>query len=227
MSAIILIRPGCTDYDDQKRIQGTLDLPLNERGEEQVQELVEQLHDLPLEAIYTSNAEPAKSTAEAIGDSLSVPVKSHEGLGNLNQGLWQGLCDDEIRRKFPKVYKQWHESPETVCPPEGEMVSAALERVARVLQKPLKRYKLFAVVASEPLATLITCLVGNRRVEVPEPADDTGGSQTIQILDAPEMLSGDRKSAAGSSGDPDARRSQPVHAASGQPHSTQNGDQSG
>ena len=107
MSEIVLIRPGCTDFDEQKRIQGTLDLPLNSRGQEQVQQIVEQLHDIPLEAIYTSESDPAKSTAEAIGDSLAVPVKINEGLTNLNQGLWQGLQIDEVRRKFPKAFKQW------------------------------------------------------------------------------------------------------------------------
>ena len=30
---------------------------------------------------------------------------------------------EEIRRKFPKVYKQWHESPEKICPPEGETLT--------------------------------------------------------------------------------------------------------
>jgi len=182
MSEIVLIRPGCTDFDEQKRIQGTLDLPLNPHGQEQVQQLVEQLHDIPLEAIYTSNSQPAKSTAEAIGDSLSIPVKSKDGLCNLNQGLWQGLQIDEVKRKYPKVYKQWQESPETICPPEGETITEALSRVEKVLQKPLKRHELFGIVASEPLATLIVCLIENRKAEVPDSFCRSDQSRSIEIL---------------------------------------------
>ena len=32
MIRVILIRPGTTDYDEQRRIKGTLDIPLNEFG---------------------------------------------------------------------------------------------------------------------------------------------------------------------------------------------------
>ncbi len=159
MPDVVLIRPGCTDYDEQQRIQGSLDLPLNSRGLQQVDTLVEQLEGSSLEMIYSAPSEPARSTAESIGESLDVPVKDKEGLRNLDQGLWQGLKIADIRRKFPKVLKQWHESPETICPPEGEPICEALDRVREVLEKPLKRKSSFAVVVSEPLASLIGFVV--------------------------------------------------------------------
>ena len=37
MVQIVLIRPGSTDYDEQGRIQGTLDIPLNDQGADEVQ----------------------------------------------------------------------------------------------------------------------------------------------------------------------------------------------
>jgi probable phosphoglycerate mutase len=40
MSTAILIRPGETDFDQQSRIQGGLDLPLSETGRQQVRELI-------------------------------------------------------------------------------------------------------------------------------------------------------------------------------------------
>ena len=186
MSEIVLIRPGCTDFDEQKRIQGTLDLPLNSRGQEQVQQIVEQLHDIPLEAIYTSESEPARSTAEAIGDSLDVPVKNNEGLANLNQGLWQGLQIDEVRRKYPKSFKQWQESPETICPPEGETISDALTRIKKTIKKPIKRHKVFGIVASEPLMSLISCLIENRETEFPVSCVPVDGPQSVEILHTPD-----------------------------------------
>lgn len=182
MSEIVLIRPGCTDFDEQKRIQGTLDLPLNSRGQEQVQQIVEQLHDIPLEVIYTSKTEPAKATAEAIGDSLSVPVKINEGLTNLNQGLWQGLQIDEVRRKYPKAFKQWKESPETICPPEGETISDAMTRIKKTIKKPMKRHKVFGIVASEPLMSLIASLIKNQETEIPVACACVDEPQSIEIL---------------------------------------------
>ncbi len=43
-------------------------------------------------------------------------------MQNLNLGLWQGMQVAEVRHKQPKVYRQWQEQPENVCPPDGEMI---------------------------------------------------------------------------------------------------------
>ena len=165
MSTLILIRPGLTDFDEQHRIQGTLDLPLNSRGEQQVQEMTAELRNIPLEVIYTSPCEPARSTAEMIGMQLGVNVKELDGLRNVHQGLWEGLNVDEIRRKHPKVFKQWQESPATVCAPEGEMLSEAWNRVKEALERPLKKKKDMAIVAPEPVASLVRCIVLGKTTE--------------------------------------------------------------
>ena len=49
------------------------------------------------------------------------------------------------------------------------MISQAVERVRKALQKPLKKRSAFAVVASEPLATLIGCIIRGGAPEVPSP----------------------------------------------------------
>tara|TARA_R110002095_G_scaffold205518_1_gene188930 strand:- start:7526 stop:8200 length:675 start_codon:yes stop_codon:yes gene_type:complete len=165
MPTVVLIRPGCTDFDRDERIQGTLDLPLNAEGEEQVKNLVAKIENSGIETIITSSSEPALSTAEHLGENLGVPVKEKAGLKNLNQGLWQGLEFEEVRRKYPKLLKQWTESPETVCPPEGELASEAVKRVKKTLQKYLKKKQNFAIVASEPLATIIANVIRNNESE--------------------------------------------------------------
>ncbi len=165
MSEVILVRPGCTDFDEQHRLQGTLDLPLNEKGEQELGEIAIQLQDHAIDVVFTAPCESARLTAKSIGGLLGIPVKEINELRNLNQGLWQGLQIEEVKRKYPKVYKQWIESPESVCPPEGEMVEEALERIRKVLSKPIKKQKSFAVVAPDPLASLVGCVV---RGESPE-----------------------------------------------------------
>jgi probable phosphoglycerate mutase len=182
MSGIILIRPGCTDFDEQHRIQGELDLPLNNRGRAQLCRLVERLRSFPIEQILAAPGEPALSTAETLGAEIGVPVKEVEGLRNLNQGLWQGLTIEEVRRKYPKVAKQWQESPETVCPPEGETVDEALERVQKVLRKARKRDGDVALVVCEPLATLISCVVQGSKLELPESITGSENNCKFEIL---------------------------------------------
>jgi len=160
-----VIRPGETDFDAQDRIQGALDLPMNTRGIAQVDKLVELLDEAELDWIYTSPSEPSFSTAEILGRELHLPVKVLDGLANANLGLWQGLERSEIRHKQPRVFRQWEETPESVCPPCGELPEEVLERVDRALRKPLRRGGSFAVIASDPVAQLVERLLsgGHRR----------------------------------------------------------------
>jgi broad specificity phosphatase PhoE len=157
MPQIILIRPGSTDFDHQGRIQGNLDVPLNEQGAAEVARVIEELRHLKLEAVYASNCQPALQTAKAIAEALGVKLRKLDRMHNLNQGLWQGMLIDEVRRKQPKVYRQWQDRPQFTCPPEGEMLDQADERVKAAISKLVKRHKTGAIglVVSEPLASLV------------------------------------------------------------------------
>jgi len=157
MPQIVLIRPGSTDYDQQGRIQGTLDVPLNRQGNDEVTRVINELRGWRIEAVYASPCEPAWETAQAIAATLEVKLKKLDRMQNLDHGLWQGMCVDEVRRKQPKVYRQWQERPESVCPPEGEMVAQAEDRVRLTINKLLKRHKngVIALVVPEPLASLV------------------------------------------------------------------------
>jgi broad specificity phosphatase PhoE len=170
MSQILLIRPGCTDFDEQHRIQGNLDLPLSVRGEQQVAGILQELAKFSIDHIFTSPCEPARSTATALGVARGLPVKEVETLHNVNHGLWQGLKVDEIRRKHPKVFKQWQESPEAICPPGGETLTEAVERVRKALEKPLKKKGNLAIVAADPLAAIIAVVIRGTPLDAVPPA---------------------------------------------------------
>ena len=190
MPEVVLIRSGCTDFNEQNRIQGSLEIPLNSQGEQQVRQMVEQLKNTPLEVIYADPNEPSFSTAEAVGEALGVRVKLSEDLRNLDQGLWEGLQVDDVRHKYPRAFKQWRESPETICPPEGELASEAIGRICKVLRKPLRKRSCFAVVASEPLATMIGWVVSDQKSELPDPIRCCSELPRVQFFHAGTELSG-------------------------------------
>ena len=58
MLQVVLIRPGCTDYDTQQRIQGSLDIPLNEQGANQVAQTAAALRDKGMETMYAPVSQP-------------------------------------------------------------------------------------------------------------------------------------------------------------------------
>ena len=169
MTEVAVIRPGCTDYDAQHRIAGRLDLPLNAAGEAQNAELVDALRGLHLSYLVHGAGGSVAETAAALGERLDLPVKVRDDLCNLDQGLWEGLTVEDVARRYPKLARRWHDDAESVCPPEGEAVGEAVDRVRRALARPLRKGKTFGIVAADPLATVIEAVVLGEEVEFDGP----------------------------------------------------------
>lgn len=166
MLKILLIRTGSTEYECQGRIQGTLDVPLSEGGHQQVAELVESLRDQPIEMLYYAPCRATQQSADILTDKLDIKAKKLDTLHNLDLGLWQGMLMDDVKTKQPKVYRQWQEHPETVCPPDGETLKEARERLQQSLTKMAKKHKegTVGILVPEPLASLLHCLLMHETV---------------------------------------------------------------
>ena len=161
MLQILLVRPGSTEFDEQGRIKGTLDVPLSDAGKGQVAELVAQLEGTPIDFLYVSPTRCAQETAKALAESRRLRFKTLSELENLDHGLWQGKRVDEVKTSQPKVFRQLQEHPETVCPPQGEPVGNAIERVREVLTKLLRKHRdvTLALVVPQPLASVVRSLL--------------------------------------------------------------------
>jgi broad specificity phosphatase PhoE len=157
MVRFVLIRPGSTDFDEQGRIQGTLDIPLSDRGAAEATRIATELKSQNLSALYSAPCQSASQTAAAIGQALGLKPKKLDKLQNLDHGLWQGMLIEEVKHKQPKVYRQWQDNPWIVCPPEGEMLSHAEDRIRTAIAKLLKKHRGTAVglVLPEPLASVV------------------------------------------------------------------------
>jgi probable phosphoglycerate mutase len=191
MAQIVLIRPGCTEFDEQQRIQGNLDLPLSTCGRQQVEQLLADLAHVEIDYLFSSPCEPARSTAEALGATRGLAVREVEDLHNVNLGLWQGLKVEDVRRKHPKVFKQWQDSPEAICPPEGETLAEAVDRVRKALEKPLKKKGNLAIVAADPLAAIVCMVVRGLTLEsIPAVCQGTCGSWEVLCENPSNRLSG-------------------------------------
>jgi broad specificity phosphatase PhoE len=85
-----------------------------------------------------------------------VKAKPLDKLKNLDQGLWQGMRVDEIKKNQPTVYRQWQDHPDSVCPPQGETLAAARGRIQTAIAKLVRKHKTgsIALVLPEPIASL-------------------------------------------------------------------------
>lgn len=157
MTRIIVLRSCSTDFDDEGRIKGTLDIPLNASGSQQAAQVAEDLVGRGIDCVYYSPYQAASQTADIVAEKVGRKAKPLRQLVNLDHGLWQGMLIEELKEKQKKVYRMWQEQPESVCPPEGETVTSALLRVKVAMDKLIRKHKnqTVVVVSPEPLTSLI------------------------------------------------------------------------
>ena len=154
---IVLVTPGATDFDDQGRIVGSLDVPLSEAGMLQARQAADELADVDLTAVYSGPCLAAQQTSVEITAHSRVRPKVEPRLKNIDMGLWQGREMDELKANQPRFVRQWKDNPEQVCPPEGETLMDVRPRVDALLKRISRKHKsgVVVIVVADPLASVI------------------------------------------------------------------------
>ncbi len=93
---IYLIRHGQTDWNVERRLQGHLDVPLNQVGLLQAEKVAKRFEQEILDAIYSSDLRRARMTAEIIAARQRREVFFHQGLRERGYGPFEGKRWDEI-----------------------------------------------------------------------------------------------------------------------------------
>lgn len=158
---IILVRAGSTELDDQGRISGCLDMPLSETGMREANEMAVELDSLNIDIIYSAKCLAAQQTAKQLSNNGSIKVKVQEPWANLDHGLWHGKSLEELKETQPKLFRQWNENPESICPPGGETVDEVRSRISASLNKLRRKWKsgTVAIIAPEPLFSIFRSLI--------------------------------------------------------------------
>lgn len=180
---VVLVRPGATEFDDQGRIKGSLDMPLSEHGRQQARLVAEELAGVRMRTIYTSPCQSAKETSQLLAQGREVKTKSLECLRNVDHGLWHGKLIEEVRRNQPRAYRLGQDSPDAFCAPRGEPIHEAKARVIKALKKIVRkgREEPVAIVVPDPLATVVESLLrGAELSDLWKSETDNGRWQLIE-----------------------------------------------
>lgn len=141
---IILIRHGETAWNAERRLQGHIDIGLNEEGQRQAQALGAALQEEPLAAIISSDLQRAWQTAQAVARWHGVPLQSDLGLRERCFGGFEGLTYDEIGQRFPREFADWHgRHLDAPLPPglhQGETFRNFYQRVMQAIGQAARRY---------------------------------------------------------------------------------------
>ncbi|GAA2245784.1 histidine phosphatase family protein [Rarobacter faecitabidus] len=132
---IILVRHGRTRFNAEGRLQGQIDIELDETGIEQARLGAAALaeHYQP-DRLVTSDLIRAHDTAAAYAEVTGSELIVDERLRERGFGIWEGKSGQELHEEFPEEFERWRaglDSP--IIGAEPRDASAA--RIAEALRE--------------------------------------------------------------------------------------------
>ena len=169
---LYLIRHGQTEWNKEKKIQGSLDIPLNKRGLQQAKAVAQRMHaQYPFDLIISSPAERALKTAEAINAHSNFEIILDPNLievdfGSLTNHTLDNLGpeQEEYIQKFNHfINTNFYSGTTRPNLPQGETIAQIEKRIDVFKNIVLSRYagKKTAVVSHGSfLKCMLTVLCG-------------------------------------------------------------------
>lgn len=128
MTRLLAIRHGETAWNVDTRIQGQLDIGLNEVGRRQAEQLARHLVDEDLAAVYSSDLQRAHDTARALVRRSGLPLHTDAGLRERRFGVFEGKTFAEIDAEHPELALRWKRREPDFGAPGGETLAGFYAR---------------------------------------------------------------------------------------------------
>ena len=132
---VIAVRHGETAWNVDARIQGQLDVPLNDRGRDQARRLARAMSAEPVAARYASDLSRAFETARAVADAVGVPITPEPGLRERGFGVFEGFTYQEIDKRWPELALRWRKRDPAFGPEGGETLQDFHVRTVEVASR--------------------------------------------------------------------------------------------
>jgi broad specificity phosphatase PhoE len=136
-TTLLLVRHGQTRANIDGLYSGWSDEDLDDVGYEQARRLSSRLAGSRVGAVYTSPLRRAHTTATILADPHCLELTVLEDLTEIRLGDWEGLYEDEIRRRWPELWNQSRIDPSDLALPNGESFSQVVSRSVRAFEQML------------------------------------------------------------------------------------------
>lgn len=189
VTRLIAVRHGETAWNRESRIQGHTDIALNDVGLWQADRVGAALAQEGLEAIYSSDLQRARLTAQSIGRSAGVSVQLEEGLRERHFGELEGLTHDEIHTRWPEQARRWKQRDPAYGPVGGETLTEFYQRCVGQLTRLAQRHLGQTIVIVAHGGVLDCFYRAANGIELTAPRSWTIGNATInRLLYSPDGL---------------------------------------
>lgn len=128
MTKILLIRHGETAWNAVRRLQGHIDIALNDEGVRQAQALARALAEEPLAAIVSSDLQRAVQTAKAACAYHCLSVLQDAQLRERAYGVFEGMLYADIERQYPLEFAAWQSRDADAVMPHGDRIAESFRQ---------------------------------------------------------------------------------------------------
>jgi len=144
VTTLYLIRHGATEGSEEKRYKGSIDVPLSEKGIEQIRMTTEfiraTLGDSALSAVYSSPLSRAFRSAGIMAAPFGLQPMVVSDLRERHFGIWEGMTLNEISEKYPDEFKAWACNPLEHSPLGGESTLQVRDRIMPAYEEIVLRH---------------------------------------------------------------------------------------
>lgn len=135
---MMLVRHGETAWNVEGRIQGHLDIPLNETGLAQAAAVGRHLVRENFDAIYSSDLIRAFRTASPVVKSPGEDIVRDARLRERHLGVLQGLTGEEAIAKHPAAWKVFKSRDPALLLEGGESLGEFSQRIVGFVEEMLQ-----------------------------------------------------------------------------------------
>ena len=166
---LCLVRHGETAWNAARRIQGQIDIDLNETGLQQAEGAGRWLQAAGIVAIYSSDLRRAWATAQSIGDALGLAPRAVPEMRERRYGVFEGLTYDEAKAMHPDGYAAFEGRNADYNFENGESLSEMFARVTGKLQEIAANHpgQSVVIVLHGGVLDIINRFVRGSRLEAP------------------------------------------------------------
>ena len=135
MVRLIIARHGYSAANKLRIFCGQTDVPLEDIGILQAEELAEYVSDnYSIDAVYSSDLTRAYETVRPLAEKLGLPIKTDERLREIDVGNWKGIPYDEVKNHFPEQFAAYKEDPCGITFDGGENYSDVMKRAKEAIE---------------------------------------------------------------------------------------------
>jgi ribonuclease H / adenosylcobalamin/alpha-ribazole phosphatase len=137
---IWFLRHGEVEEQYRGAFIGRTDAKLSDLGRHQAEALKAYLEEAQVDAVLSSPRRRARDSVAPLAAAHGIPVRTLDGLSEMDFGRWEGLHWDAILQQDGDYAREWQQDPSALPPPDGESCAMFQERIDDTLRDVLDEF---------------------------------------------------------------------------------------